>query len=112
MAEKAIRDKILRETPDWRSILAGNTELAFSTQDILNSENDLIEDLIREVDLEQLVSRYPIRETPALDIVSRALGFQSQSKYEQAVRKTLIDSEDARQLVIGILQLVANLILE
>lgn len=112
MAEKAIRNKILRETPDWRSILEGNTELAFSTQDILDAENDLIEELIRDADLEQLISRYPIRETPALGIVSRVLGFQSQSKYEQAVRKSLIDSEDARKIVVGILQPVANLILE
>jgi len=112
LAERAIRDKVQSEIPDWRLILAGNTELAFSTADILNAENQRIEQLIQDRDLEQIISRYPIRETPALETVSQALGFQSQTKYEQAVRKALIDSEEARQLVIGLLQPASNLIQE
>ncbi len=111
LAEKAIRDKILKDLPDWRSILDGNTELEFSTQDLLDEENVLIDQLIQAGDVEQLISRYPIRETPVPNIVSRALGFQSPSKYEQAVRKALIDSDDAKQLVIGLLQPAADLIL-
>lgn len=112
MAEKAVHNRILRETPNWKSILEGNLEIQISTQDILEAENNLIEELIGNADIEKLIARYPVRETPALESVSRALGFQSSSKYEQAVRKALIDSDDARQIVVGILQPVADIIEE
>ena len=101
---------MLRKLPDWRSVLDGNTELAFSTRDVLDAENERINQLINNEDIENIISRYPIRETPALGAVARALGFQSQSKYEQSVRKMLIDSPEARQQVIGLLQPVSDLI--
>ncbi|MCU7797065.1 MAG: ATP-binding protein [Candidatus Thiodiazotropha sp. (ex Myrtea spinifera)] len=110
LAEKAIRDKILKDLPDWRSILEGNTQLEFSTQEILDAENALIEQLLQGENVEQLMSRYPIRETQIPNIVARALGFQSPSKYEQAVRKALIDSEEAKQIVVALLQPVADII--
>ena len=111
LAEKVIRDRMLKEIPDWRSILAGNTELQLTSQDLLDAENILIEQLLNDCNLEQLVSRYPIRETQVPNIVARSLGFQSTPKYEQAVRKMLIDDDAGRQLVLGLLQPIADLIL-
>ena len=112
LAEKAVRDKLLRHAPDWRGILAGNVELTITSADVLEAESRLIDELIREGNLERIFSRYPIRETPALGVVAHALGFQSPSMYEQAVRKALIDSDDAREIVKDLMQPISDFLVE
>ena len=111
LAERVFQEKIIRDSPDWSQILQGNTELMLSTVEILATEQELIGGMIQNEDIESIISRYPVRETPALESVSNALGFQSRSKYEQAVRKALIDLEEARAIVIGLLHPASELLL-
>lgn len=49
--------------------------------------------------LEEIISRYPIRETPALDKIAKELGFQSREQYEGAVQKLLMDDNEALTFV-------------
>lgn len=46
-------------------------------------------------DLEALIVRYPVRETPALSEIAGHLGFQDRDQYESAVQKLLIDDAAA-----------------
>lgn len=110
LAEKAIRDKALRDAPSWANILQGDIEISISSADILNLENQRIDQLIGGRNLEEITSRYPIRETPALNAISQALGFRSPAMYEQAVRKALIDSEEARTLVTVLMNPISDLL--
>jgi hypothetical protein len=49
--------------------------------------------------LAEIISRYPVRETSALDRIAKALEFQNRKQYERAVRKLLIDDQEALTFV-------------
>lgn len=110
MVERKVKDRAYRECPDWRSILGGDVEVAFSSAPILNEELGLISDLINRRDIEKLISRYPLRETPALELIARKSLFPSREKYEQAVRKMLIDSNETLQMMRDIIQPATRLL--
>ncbi len=109
LVERRVKDKVLYETPSWKVILEGDVDVTFSTKEILDEESKLISKLLKERNITDLVARYPIRETPAMECVAKALGFLSQEKYEQAVRKMLCDSAEERQKVIDIIKPVTDL---
>ncbi len=111
IVERKVRDRLLFEAPNWQIIKSGNVEIGFSTAQIYEEEAQYIESLILEKDLAKLISRYPVRETPALEAVSRALCFQSKSHYEQAVRKMLLDSEVDRANLHSLLRPISDRLL-
>lgn len=108
IVERKVRDKLLHEAPNWQEILAGDVEINFTSQNILAEEKTFIDNLITELDIAALVSRYPIRETPALGVVANCLGFQSVRAYEQAVRKMIADSKDERDNMLSLIQSVKD----
>jgi ABC-type cobalamin/Fe3+-siderophores transport system ATPase subunit len=110
MVERKVKEKVLYETPDWRAILESNVDIVISTNEVLNCEKELINRMLSEKNIAALIARYPVRETPALESISKALGFLSQYKYEQAVRKMLIDSEEERQNVLNIIKPITELV--
>lgn len=59
----------------------------------LSAELATIDGLLDSCDLNGLLQRYPLRETPALTEIARNLGFQGRRQYEEAVRKLLMDDE-------------------
>jgi hypothetical protein len=108
IVERKVRDDLLHKAPSWRTILQEEIEINFSTASLLDEEKRYISDLLENRNIEKLISRYPIRETPALESVSNALGFQSQDKYEQAVRKMLIDDEREKVSVRELLRPITD----
>ncbi|MDX1572893.1 MAG: AAA family ATPase [Methylophaga sp.] len=111
IVERKVRDQLLFEAPNWKGIMEENVEINFSTEQAYQDEVGYLDKLIDENNLSMIISRYPVRETPALEAISGALGFQSQSQYEQAVRKMLIDSEDDRAKVHQLLQPITDRLL-
>ena len=109
LVERRVKDKVLYETPSWKEILEGDIHVTISSSEILNEEKQLISKLLEEKNIAGLVARYPIRETPAMECVAKELGFLSQEKYEQAVRKMLCDSDEEREKVINIIKPVTDL---
>lgn len=77
---------------------------------MFDEEIESFNSLIASNNIESLISRYPVRETQVLESVATALCFKNQEKYEHAVRKMLIDSEEERKKVLGIIQPVADYI--
>lgn len=110
MVERKVKEYAYRECPDWRRILEGNVEVTFSSAPVLDEELALISDLIDRKDMGKLISRYPLRETPALELIARKALFPSKEKYEQAVRKMLIDSDEALQMMRNIIQPATRLL--
>jgi ABC-type cobalamin/Fe3+-siderophores transport system ATPase subunit len=104
IVERKARDHLLHQAPDWKTIMNGDVSIDYSTENLLNDEKNYIDGLIDNKDIAKLISRYPVRETPALESISKALGFQSQIKYEQAVRKMLIDCSTSREDVLVLLR--------
>ena len=104
LVERRVRDNLLSHAPNWNEILSGDSEISYSSVSILEEEKLHISSLIEGKDIAGLISRYPVRETPALESVARPLGFQSQDAYEQAVRKMLCDSQDARANMLRLVE--------
>jgi len=51
--------------------------------------------------LAAIIARYPVRETPALDVIAKKLGFTGRDQYESAVRKWIMDEKSALANVQG-----------
>ncbi|WP_371194073.1 hypothetical protein [Glaciecola sp. SC05] len=108
LIQRKARNILIRKSPDWRQIMSGNAEVTFNTDDLFEKETINIDRLLKEKDILKIISRYPIRETPALESISRLLGFQSKEKYEQATRKMLIDDDVAKNQILNILEPVVQ----
>ncbi|MDH4082000.1 MAG: ATP-binding cassette domain-containing protein [Nitrospira sp.] len=70
-----------------------------------------IEALINASDFVGVLQRYPIRESPALDAIAKALNFANRAQYEAAVRNLLVyDSEAVKRVRTVLAFLPADLI--
>jgi len=100
VAEKSVREMMLRRIPTLKEIVSSvNVIITLNTADAVANERGRIDALIAARDIAGLIARYPLRETPALDGISRALGFTGRPMYEAAVIKLLFDSPEARSEV-------------
>ena len=76
--------------------------MLFRSIDVATTVNDevtVFRQAISERNLEKIISRYPVRETPLLTEISRKLGFQTREQYENAVRKLLMDDATALEFI-------------
>ena len=110
LVERKIKELAYRKCPDWKRILKGNVEITFSTERILLEELGLLSSLIEQKNIAMLISRYPLRETRALELIAKKSLFLSQEKYEQGVRKMLIDSEESLNLLRNIIRPATELL--
>jgi ABC-type cobalamin/Fe3+-siderophores transport system ATPase subunit len=100
IAEKAARAQVFSLLPRKGEIAAGGkrtTELDF--QNIAKEEATRLQALIDSGDFVGVLKRYPIRESPALDAIAKALNFANRAQYEGAVRKLLADDPERVKLV-------------
>lgn len=91
--------ELSRNSPDTKDIERGTLGIALDLAAILAEEQLRFDTLIANEDSDGLIARYPVRTTPALQSIALALGFRTRAKYESAVRKLLIDSEECRASV-------------
>jgi ABC-type cobalamin/Fe3+-siderophores transport system ATPase subunit len=94
--EKEVHEAVQRGIPTQSQIASG-TPVAINIDigKMLADEQSEFERLVASKDLEKIISRYPIRETQVLSIVSRSLGFQDRKQYEGAVVKLFMDDAAA-----------------
>ena len=103
IAEKAVRAQVFNNLPTLKDVEGGSpVMLEIDTAKLVAEEEKRLQDAISNSNLEEIVSRYPLRETPALDTIVRALGFQSRTDYHNAVLKLLIDELEARNFVLSL----------
>lgn len=96
VAERSVRDQLDKHWPKQSEISDGKPiNIRIDVAGIVAAERSALEQLISDQDIEKIISRYPVRETPMLTEIARKLGFQSRSQYESAVRKLLIDDASA-----------------
>jgi ABC-type ATPase involved in cell division len=100
VAEKRIRETILRQLPGRDVIALGNpVSISVDVAAEVAADRTSLENSLSNRDLVEIVSRYPVRETSALTDMARVLGFQNRTQYEEAIRKLLMDSDEARRFV-------------
>lgn len=100
IAEKSARSQVFSLLPKKGEILTGGKRTAeIDFGKCAQDEEARIDTLVNANDFIGVLQRYPIRETPALDAIAKALDYAGRSKYEAAVRNLLVHDSKAVNLV-------------
>ena len=98
--EKALREEVFRHLPRREEIATGNPiNVSIDVGVFVTRERERLQNALDTNNLTKIISQYPVRETPALDKIAKDLGFQNCEQYEGAVRKLLIDDNEALAFV-------------
>ncbi|WP_271531670.1 AAA family ATPase [Bradyrhizobium sp. CCBAU 25338] len=109
IVETRIRADLMTKLPRRQDIAAAQPiAVSVDVPAIVAAEKARLEAAVQANDLDFLIARYPIRETPALGGIAEALGFQSRSQYEGSVRQLLVDDSDALSFVRGLFGTLAE----
>ena len=87
----------------------GDFELKINLKEIQEKEEEYFDKLVADKNLDGLISRYPVRETPALTKIATGLGM-TRDKYESAVRKLIIDDNDTKDYFKTLLEPLTTII--
>ena len=99
-AEKVLREQFFQHLPTRKDISkAAPINVNIDVNYVVTHELERFQESLNNSDLSTLIERYPIRETPALAEIATKLGFQNRMQYESAVRKLLIDDQEALNFV-------------
>ncbi len=98
--EKVLREKVFQHLPNKAKITSATPiNVSIDVATTVKEEHDRLQDALDKGRLEEIVARYPIRETPALSEIAKRLGFKDREQYEGSVRKLLMDDDEALRLV-------------
>jgi ABC-type molybdenum transport system ATPase subunit/photorepair protein PhrA len=98
--EATLREMLMRQLPRRNDIAAAQAiNITIDVPRTVAEEVTRFREACNASDLNFIVTRYPVRETPALNKIAENLGFQTRNQYEGAVRKLLMDSLEALQFV-------------
>lgn len=110
LCEKQVRNSVMIALPKHNEIQGkGNYDLNFNLKDIQEKEEEYFDKLVAERNLDGLISRYPVRETPVLTKIASGLGM-TRDQYESAVRKLIIDDKETKEYFRTLLQPLTTLI--
>jgi energy-coupling factor transporter ATP-binding protein EcfA2 len=108
-AEKTIRAEVFRHLPKKGDVNIGTPiNISIDVNAYVEIECTRLRDAIDSDNLAEIFSRYPIRETPALNKIVDALGFKNKEQYESAVRELLINDANALAFVKTLFGTLAN----
>jgi ABC-type cobalamin/Fe3+-siderophores transport system ATPase subunit len=110
LCEKQVRNKLMTYLPKHKDIAERKIfQYALDLKEVIEREEALFNNLIVTNNLNGLISRYPIRETPVLTKIATGLGL-TREKYESAVRKLIIDDKETKEFYRTLLAPLTNLI--
>ena len=97
--ERQLREQIRSQMPDWKSILNGNVcSIEVETDGRFKEELNHFRKLLGGRNLELIISRYPVRDSKALDEINKQFSL-SKTNYEKTLfTKIRNDSELAEKL--------------
>ncbi len=108
-AEKTLREEVFRHLPRREEIAAGAPiNVSIDVASAVTAERERLQDALNAGNLAEIISQYPVRETPALDKITKELGFQNREQYEGAVRKLLMDDNEALTFVKSLFGTLAS----
>lgn len=99
-ATKAARDIVMNSLPTVPSISAAEpVSVSINTSELVTTKEAELERRLDAKDWVAVVTTCPIRESGALDPISKAVGFIGRRDYESAVRTMLTDDAEALSFV-------------
>lgn len=100
LAERQMRDQLLLAMPERQSMIAGSTgDIAITIESPYPAELDRINNAIAAVEIDAVVSRYPVRESGVLNGLAKALHFNGRSDYERAALTLIGADENLRAML-------------
>ena len=98
--KKALRESIVAQIPNDDDLLAGqNIQIVNDSQAMHEARIKALDVAVADGNWEAIVTACPIRESNALDRISKELGFRRRQDYEKAVRHLLVEDADALNFV-------------
>jgi energy-coupling factor transporter ATP-binding protein EcfA2 len=102
-AEKVIREALFEAMPTNKTISKGlPIQVEIDVAAFVETERKQLEMAISNENIEYIIARYPVRETPTLSAIAFALRFQTRADYESAVLKLLQDDLETLTFVRGL----------
>jgi ABC-type branched-subunit amino acid transport system ATPase component len=99
-AQNVIREKFFQNLPGKEEMASAKPiEVSIDVANEVEEERSRLQDALDNGRLEEVIAKYPIRETPALTKIAKNMGFQSREQYEGAVLKLLVDDKEALEFV-------------
>ena len=84
--ERRTRELLLSKIPDWKSLKANPTQkICVSADSPYLEELDHFNKLIENGELDRLIARYPVRESPTFETIARSLKCLNKMDYERMV---------------------------
>ncbi len=112
LSEKKVRTEVMSMLPKHSDILEKKDfKIELSLEDYFNQEADKFDELIATNNLNGLIERYPIRETPVLNNIAKGLGMD-RATYESVVRQLIIDDEVVLKTFRAILEDLTSIIIK
>ena len=98
--KKAVRKSIMEQIPNDDDLLFGeDLQVTNDAERILSIHTSKLEDAVGSGDWESNLKLCPVRESLALDAISKYLGFRNRQDYQGAVRHMLSRDTDALRFV-------------
>ena len=83
--ESRVRDQILQKIPNWESIKNNQTEIKINVDSAYYDELARFKELVAEGKLDDLVARYPLRESDVFDIIVKVLKLKDRDTYKETL---------------------------
>ena len=99
LCERDVREQIRTQMPDWKAIMNGaQVSIQVGTDERFREELSYFRKLLEEEDIEQIVNRYPVRESDALGEIAKQFSL-SKADYEKTLlSRVRNDGELSEQL--------------
>lgn len=110
LCEKKIRNIAMSNLPRHQNILNKEQfEINIDLNEEFEKEEVIFNDLLQNQNLNGLISRYPIRETPVINGIVSGLEINKDT-YESSVRKLIVDDQDTKSFYRTLLNKLTELI--
>jgi ABC-type cobalamin/Fe3+-siderophores transport system ATPase subunit len=97
MTEQIVKDTVSQGMLDWKKIRDGEqVNVQVDAQSLFSEEKLKLRGWIEACDVENILTRYPVRETPALGAIPDALQFKGRAQYEAALRRQIARDKTMR----------------
>ncbi len=107
--ERHVRNSMMTEIPDWKTIASSPTEtICASVPSPYPRELKRFQDLLANRKLEELVARYPLRESRVFDVIASALHLTGKETYERILLSRLQANEDLASSLRQRIQTLSN----
>ena len=88
--------------PDWRMIKSQKKiEISVDAEEKYQNEIDHLNSLIHNRNIQEIIKRYPVHKTGALEAMARALQFNHRISFEAAARKLIREDDNIKQSLLS-----------